>query len=203
MTEQLFLRDGTTAEATDFNDKGKPFALGPCTRCGGGGMFGPTMVFSGRCFACHGIGKQLRPLHTAKKLEQLNRANKRRQEKRQKAFRTQAEIWGIQRLRRSVRQGFWAIEEIRAKATRQNAWIGEPCDRRDFKGTVRFIASGEGKFGTWFLTVIDTDAGTVTWWNAFDNIEKGDKVTFKATIKKHDERDGEKQTVVTRAKIAA
>ncbi len=142
-------------------------------------------------------------IRTAKENAAMDRARDRARAKKQARFAIEGEIRKIRNLRRTVREGFWAIEKIHAKATRANAWIGEAGDRRDFEGSVRFIASGEGRFGRWFLTVVDTAEGTVTWWNAFENVDKGSQIKFSATIKKHDERDGEKQTVGLRCKLAA
>ena len=30
-----------------------------CTRCGGGGMYGPSVVYGGKCFQCSGLGATL------------------------------------------------------------------------------------------------------------------------------------------------
>ena len=201
--EQLFFRDGTPAEPEGFTKKGKPLALNTCRRCGGEGLFGPDHIFAGKCFECEGLGKSMVRIRTAKENAAMDRANDRRRAKKIAQQKTDAEIRKIKKMRHDVRRGFWAIEELHAKAERPNNWIGETGERRDFTGTVRFIASGEGNWGNWFLTVIDTDQGAVLWWNAFADVSKGDAIKFKATIKDHTERDGEKQTVVNRAKAAA
>lgn len=203
MTEQLFTRDGTPVEVAGFTSKGRPLGRHTCPRCGGGGMFGPVMVRGGVCFGCEGTGVAMVRIRTAKENAAMDRARDRARAKKQARFAVEGEIRKIRNLRRTVREGFWAIEKIHAKVTRTNAWIGEAGDRRDFEGSVRFVTSGEGRFGRWFLTVVDTAEGTVTWWNAFENVDKGSQIKFSATIKKHDERDGEKQTVVLRCKLAA
>ena len=61
------------------------------------------------------------------------------------------------------------------------------------------MTSGEGNYGTWFLTGVDTDQGFVLYWNTLDTAEANDVVTFDARIKDHGEKDGVKQTVVSRA----
>ena len=96
------------------------------------------------------------------------------------------------------------------KANRINAHIGEVGDRREFTGTVRFTTSGDGHYGTWFLTVIDTNEGAVTYWNLLEDktlrseardafARQGDNVTFAARVKDHNSLNDEKQTIVSRA----
>tara|TARA_R110000823_G_scaffold25325_12_gene74621 strand:+ start:458 stop:1114 length:657 start_codon:yes stop_codon:yes gene_type:complete len=102
-----------------------------------------------------------------------------------------------------ARKEQWVLEAVSKreaeKASRTNAHIGKVGERQWFEGVIRFVTSGEGQFGTWFLTVVDTPEGTVCWFNRFEDAEKGDLVEFMAAVKKHDERDGEKQTSIIRA----
>lgn len=47
----------------------------------------------------------------------------------------------------------------------------------------------------------DLKAGDVTYTEQMDPVENGERVVLNATVKKHDERDGIKQTVVTRCTV--
>lgn len=66
---------------------------------------------------------------------------------------------------------------------------------------INLITSWEGEWGlTYLYKIIDT-CGNVLIWYASRTIEKARKI--KATIKAHSERDGVKQTVVTRCQATA
>jgi hypothetical protein len=106
----------------------------------------------------------------------------------------------------------WAAK--RAEEAAISTYIGNVGDRLDFTAKIRFakFIETDGGFGyrsRWstapegfMLTVMADDAGNVIVWKGkgFDNVEKGQSVTFKATVKAHNEREGVKQTIVTRAK---
>ncbi len=49
--------------------------------------------------------------------------------------------------------------------------------------------------------LIEVPEGTEGSWPQWLRVEKGQKIVLKATIKEHGEREGEKQTVLTRAKL--
>ena len=89
--------------------------------------------------------------------------------------------------------------KIEAQRVAESRHIGTIGERREFTGKVVFVTSGEGNYGTWFLTGVDTDQGFVLYWNTLDTAEANDVVTFDARIKDHGEKDGVKQTVVSRA----
>lgn len=62
----------------------------------------------------------------------------------------------------------------------------------------------DGYYGLTYLHTFVKDGYTFTWFTSKDleELEKGDIVTLKGTIKEHKEYKGYKQTVVTRCKIA-
>jgi len=84
--------------------------------------------------------------------------------------------------------------------------VGTVGERRDFDLTVKFITFYDTHFGTKWVHIMNDDdgnilvyKGTAGLYNADKNhAEKGDRVSFKATIKSHDERDGVKQTILSR-----
>jgi hypothetical protein len=62
----------------------------------------------------------------------------------------------------------------------------------------------EGQWGTTTLVSFEDKPGNLIKWFAsvdLDDINTGDVVDIKATVKKHDEYQGVKQTMVSRAKI--
>lgn len=98
-----------------------------------------------------------------------------------------------------------AAKEARIASARHVGTIGE---RRDFDLTLKFKTSFETRFGFTVVYVLEDDAGNVIVYKGTgyltrengDALEKGDRVKFKATIKAHGERDGIKQTIVSRPK---
>jgi hypothetical protein len=96
-------------------------------------------------------------------------------------------------------------ELVQEKATKSREWVGEVKVRQDFTGlTVKHMKYIEGRYGTTTLVAFEDEPGNLIKWFAsvsLDDINKGDVVDLKATVKKHDEYKGVKQTLITRAKI--
>lgn len=61
----------------------------------------------------------------------------------------------------------------------------------------------DNDFGTTYLYKFADEAGNVFIWYASRPIELQERMTLKATIKAHNERNGVKQTVLTRCKVVA
>lgn len=86
--------------------------------------------------------------------------------------------------------------------------VGTVGERRDFDLTLKFKVIFETQFGFTKIYGMEDDAGNVIVYKGSsylthpngDALEKGDRVKFKATIKSHGERDGIKQTIVSRPK---
>lgn len=86
--------------------------------------------------------------------------------------------------------------------------VGTVGERRDFDLTVRFVTYFETQWGTTWVFVMEDAEGNVvvykgsSWlYNEQKNqADKGDKITLKATVKEHGERDGVKQTIIARPK---
>ena len=93
-------------------------------------------------------------------------------------------------------------DELKAKWAEQSAkrkHVGEVGDKKFFvDGTISFVRSFEGKWGITYLTLIrDADDNTIKYMGKHVG-EKGQKITMTATVKAHEEYNGEKQTVVNR-----
>lgn len=68
--------------------------------------------------------------------------------------------------------------------------------------TAKLLTSWEGAYGTTYLYKFTDEQGNVYIWYASRGIETHDGMTLKGTVKDHNERDGVKQTVLTRCKAA-
>ena len=91
-------------------------------------------------------------------------------------------------------------EELAAKS---NEWCGEIKKREDFELILIKVHCIEGAYGTTYIHKFEDAAGNdFTWFASVDNdLNRGEKVTLKATVKKHDTYNDRKQTIITRAKV--
>lgn len=97
-----------------------------------------------------------------------------------------------------------ARKSERAAAAAKSVHVGTVGERRDFTLTVTFITGFETQFGYMTITgFADADGNIVIYKGQDLGVEKGAAVTLKATIKAHGERDGAKQTIISRPKVAA
>lgn len=79
--------------------------------------------------------------------------------------------------------------------------IGEVGKRETLDLTIRLVRSWETQFGSTYLHVFDSAQGTVVYKGSMSLGARGDKISVVATIAEHNERDGEKQTVIKRPKV--
>ena len=88
-----------------------------------------------------------------------------------------------------------------AKFLRVNEHVGEIKKRQDFDVVLEAVFTTSGFYGTTYIhKFLDTDGHTLTWFGSGNPIEaeNGDSLTIKGTVKKFDEYNGWKQTVITR-----
>lgn len=99
-----------------------------------------------------------------------------------------------------------ARDEARRLAAEQEArsqHIGAVGERLTIKAaTAKLLTSWENEYGTTYLYKFTDESGNVFIWYASRGIEVRDGMTLKGTVKNHNERDGVKQTVITRCKAA-
>ena len=102
----------------------------------------------------------------------------------------------------------YAIEVAQQKredAAKSREWVGGVKKRQNFeKLTVKKMTYIEGNWGPTTLVIFEDVLGNLIKWFAstnLDDLEVGDTVDIKATVKKHDSYNNVKQTIVTRAKI--
>jgi hypothetical protein len=106
----------------------------------------------------------------------------------------------------SVMSGYQrAMEKLRLaeREPKLNEHVGDVKERRDFNVKLKKRRSFEGAYGTVRLHEFrDEDGRTLIWWaNVDPEMELDGQYRIKGTIKKHDEREGWKQTVLTRVKV--
>jgi len=88
-----------------------------------------------------------------------------------------------------------AIADVKAASN----FIGEVGDRLDFQGTARLVWKGDNQWGTTYIYLIKTqDGNTIKYMGKWLGQGESFPISFKATVKKHEEYNGEKQTVVNR-----
>lgn len=92
--------------------------------------------------------------------------------------------------------------ERKAKFAAQDAssqHIGTVGKREVFALTVTWVKYFEGTFGATYIHGLKDAAGNVVIYKGSKCLgQKGDAVSVKATVKEHGERDGVKQTIITR-----
>jgi hypothetical protein len=96
--------------------------------------------------------------------------------------------------------------KLQAKQREQSKWLGEIKERlRDIPVTLERLNSFESQYGTvWIYKFRSDDGDAITWFaSSGQGIAIGDRGLLTATVKKHEEYKGEKQTVVTRGKWVA
>lgn len=104
------------------------------------------------------------------------------------------------------------LGQIDARAQRQADYmarhggsehVGVVGDRHQFSVTIRFVKSFETAFGMLFIYVMDDNAGNVVVYKGSKELgSKGDALALVATVSEHGEREGIKQTIIKRPKVA-
>lgn len=91
------------------------------------------------------------------------------------------------------------IAESKAEAALSN-FVGEEKKRQVWTLTLTFKTGFESDFGYVYIYGFKDEAGNIVIYKGskFFEIEKGDKVTGKATVKAHNVRDGVNQTLISR-----
>ncbi len=82
-------------------------------------------------------------------------------------------------------------------------YVGEIKERIEFEAEVIGVYGTEGHYGhTDIVKFKDADRNMFTWFASdYTNLERGDRISIKGTVKKHDNFRDVKQTVLTRCKF--
>ena len=186
-----------------------------CDRCGGTGIYAwcvcngvivPTIVDDGVCHKCNGAGKVL-----GKWIERTPEYQAKLDAKRQAKWEAeQAKIEAERAEREAKEKAEREAEEARIKALKAiSQYVGQLGEKVEVKGT--YIRSGSWQqpsfrgYGTttmYIHTFKDSYGNVFTWktQNGLD-LNYGEPVDVKGTVKNHSEYKDEKQTELTRCKV--
>lgn len=93
-------------------------------------------------------------------------------------------------------------EADRKFVKKSNEYVGAVGERAVFEVTVLKHMTFDTDFGTTHLfTMADALGNNLVWFASGNNLDVGDTVKLKGTVKAHNERNGFKQTVLTRCKV--
>jgi hypothetical protein len=93
-------------------------------------------------------------------------------------------------------------QAARSVVVKSNEYVGSVGDKLLVEVTVLKRNTFETDFGTTFLFILADAAGNSLVWFASNNtLNVGETVTLKGTVKAQNDRDGRKQTVLTRCKV--
>ena len=107
------------------------------------------------------------------------------------------EITSLRDIKSSVKNGFYKINHLKTKYVSNH--VGQVDDRIDFDCTIDFTYTYATFYGDGVLNSMkDANGNVITYFGSRPLGEKGDKVTFSAKVKKHDEYKGIKQTIIQR-----
>lgn len=83
--------------------------------------------------------------------------------------------------------------------------FGEVGKRMNFEASLVFMKTLDGMYGTTYMhKFITADGNVAVWFGSKDlDLKEGETTKLRATVKKHDERNGVKQTVITRVDVVA
>lgn len=96
-----------------------------------------------------------------------------------------------------------AREAARIEAATRSSHVGNVGDRIEFTAaSAEFVTSWETAYGHTFLYKFTDGDGNVFVWFASGAFDERAGMKVRGTVKKHDERDGVKQTVLTRCRVS-
>lgn len=108
---------------------------------------------------------------------------------------------------RALAAAIKVVGELEAQAVRRanSKHTGEVGKRQKFTATVVRVSNYErpryasyGNETVWIISLADAEGNTLVSKSASFYAEKGETLTFKATVKAHDEYRGERQTIIQR-----
>jgi hypothetical protein len=101
--------------------------------------------------------------------------------------------------------GVWFMnlhKDEKKENNKSSEWFGNVKDRIDVDMILERRTVFDGKYGTSNCYTFETmDGNTATWFTDSINLEEGERYVGKATIAKHTEFKGQKQTLLNRCKL--
>ena len=187
-----------------------------CDRCSGRGWYAigvlndqliPSHRDNAVCYSCRGAGKVKRKWIERTPEYQAKLDAKRREKLEAEEAKREAERAEREAAERAKREA----EEARIKAEKAiSRHVGQIGERVAIKGSYVKTGSWLQSFGgfetvrMYVHTFKDADGNVFTWKTQKDiDLEYGENVDLKGTVKAHDVYKDEKQTALTRCKITA
>jgi len=99
-----------------------------------------------------------------------------------------------------------ATQRRDARAELPSAWIGNLGDKVELAGRVDLVREIDGAFGVSWLVKVETPDGLVKTFTSaagFADLEVGQTVTIKATVKSHETYQDRRETLLTRPKLVS
>lgn len=97
-----------------------------------------------------------------------------------------------------------AFESPLVAAIEAGEFIGSEKQRLVFEGDIVFaMNTGYGPYGATYITVVKVGNNEVVYFGLLEQIDYRGPVKFKATVKKHNVRNGVNQTIVNRPAVLA
>lgn len=96
----------------------------------------------------------------------------------------------------------WIRDNMQIAEITESNWVGEVGEKIEIDVTVDSVRTVNGYYGTTYLyKLIDTDGNDLTWFATRPALDGLTNIKIKGTVKKHDEYNGNKQTLLTRVKV--
>ena len=111
--------------------------------------------------------------------------------------------WTLSDAQLSAARNMFAKIDEREIQDASSVHVGSIKERIEFEGIVEFETTREGFYGTTHIIKVRSIDGNVFTWFAsgYQSLHRGDRVAVRGTVKKHDEYQGVKQTILSRCKI--
>ena len=189
-----------------------------CPRCHGSGSYSFCPGYGSACFRCVVQGFPRRWMekfnvvnwarHLRKK-ETARLAAQRRQRKRSDAKLEHQRDWcekkGHGRLTFAELDQKKSDERAakRAEKAALSDWVGSVGERVTVSAKLVFTTEVFGQFGSSTLYKFETaDNDQISWFTtSYIDVDQGSPITLTGRVKKHDEYQGAKQTIMTRCKV--
>lgn len=96
----------------------------------------------------------------------------------------------------------WIRDNIEVPEITESDWVGQVGEKIEIEVSVDSVRSVNGYYGmTYLYKLIDSSGNDLTWFASRNALEGLTNIKIKATVKKHDQYNGRKQTVLTRVKV--
>lgn len=188
-----------------------------CERCGGLGVIsGYKHVFGGVCFECNGDGvvNKTWKVYTPEHAEKLRLKKELRDTEKATILRKKIDVEElIESAKREQREKESAEQDrLHKEKLSTLAYVGEIGEKLELDVTYTNRYDYKNVFGTVNIFKFKDELGNVLVWKTsswleilvdgyFESIQLDSKIRIKATIKEHEEYNGEKQTLIVRVKV--